>query len=142
MLVEGLEFEGYHFRAGTEFLINSISVCRDGYEAPDEFHPERWLEGKQCERGIDQDLWTYAFGAGRRSCVGYRLAQKELFVALSRLIYCFDFSPAGRLDDTKLNAFNPGEPFPVKVTPRSPAHEVLIRAEASKSGDSAVGHFF
>ncbi|CAJ2509532.1 Uu.00g145580.m01.CDS01 [Anthostomella pinea] len=132
VLVEDLEFEGYTFPAGTEFLVNSIPVCSNGYDKPSEFCPERWLGSKEHGGGVDQDLWQFAFSGGRRSCVGYKLAQKELFVAFSRLLYCFDFSAGGPFDDRKLNAFEPGEPFPVKVVVRSPAHERLVREESAK----------
>ncbi|KAI1142680.1 cytochrome P450 2C31 [Hypoxylon sp. FL0543] len=138
VLVEDLEFEGYKFPAGTEFLVNNIAVCHGDYHRPSEFLPERWLEDGDKEYGgksavsVEQDLWQFAFSAGRRSCVGYKLAQKELFVAFARLIYCFEISPAGEFSDTKLNAFDPGEPFPVNVTVRSPAHERLILDEAAK----------
>ncbi|OTA77994.1 hypothetical protein M434DRAFT_25881 [Hypoxylon sp. CO27-5] len=132
VLVEDLEFEGYKFPAGTEFLVNNVAVCYGGCHRLAEFLPERWLQGGKGASGIEQDLWQFAFSAGRRSCVGYKLAQKELFAAFARLIYCFEISSAGEFDDTKLNAFNPGEPFPVKVTVRSPAHELLILDEAAK----------
>ncbi|KAI1496434.1 cytochrome P450 2C31 [Biscogniauxia marginata] len=132
VLVEDLEFEGYVFPAGTEFLANSIPICRNGYDRAEEFSPERWLESKERGAGTEQDLWQFAFNGGRRSCVGYKLAQKELFVAFARLIYCFDFSPAGEFDDKKWDAFSLTEPFPVKATVRSPAHERLIREEAGK----------
>ncbi|KAI3317896.1 cytochrome P450 [Xylariaceae sp. AK1471] len=137
VLVEDLDFEGFQFAAGTEFLVNTISVTDQGFEDAASFKPERWLDDGDGRRdaktvGIQQNLWQFAFNAGRRSCVGYKLAQKELFVVFSRLAYCFDFSPSGAYDDAELNAFAPGEPFPVKITVRSPAYERLIRNEAVK----------
>ncbi|KAK2591581.1 hypothetical protein QQS21_010732 [Conoideocrella luteorostrata] len=92
----------------------------------------RWLDNKDGRHGVEQNLWQYAFSAGRRSCVGYKLAQKELFVAISRLLYCFDFWPAGEFNDMNLGAFNPGEPFPVEAKVRSPAYERLIRDQEAK----------
>ncbi len=92
-LVEDLDFMGYHFPAGTDFLVNSVPVCTNGYDTPLEFQPERWLEGGGSRNGIAQDLWAFAFGGGRRVCVGYKLAQKELFVAYARLLYCFEYFP-------------------------------------------------
>ncbi len=136
--VEDFEFEGYKFPAGTEFLANMISVCANDYDNPAEFRPERWLESKERGAGIEQDLWQFAFNAGRRSCVGYKLAQKELFVAFSRLLYCFEFRPAGDFDDKQLNAFKPGEPFPVRVTVRSQEHRLLICNEAAKCDDRSL----
>lgn len=126
VLTEDMEFEGYSFPAGTEFLINSISVCTNMCKDSDVFRPERWLE---TEGGLSPDLWQFAFSAGRRSCVGYKLAQKELFVAFARLLYCFNFEAAGEIDNHQLNPFRPGEPFPTKVVVRSAAHEKLIREQ-------------
>ncbi|RAQ57655.1 hypothetical protein COH20_004404 [Aspergillus flavus] len=120
------EFEGYRFPAGTEFLINSIPVCSNCYERPTEFWPERWLENDVSGGGIEQGLWQLALSGEKSSCVGDKLAQRELFGALSRLLYCFDYCLAGAIDDEKLGHFGSGEPFPVKVTIRSPAHECLF----------------
>lgn len=86
-LTEDLKFESYNFPAGTEFLINSIPVCND-VEGSENFRPERWLNGN--ESSITNGLWQ--FGGGRRICVGYKLAQTQLFVAFARLTYCFDYS--------------------------------------------------
>ena len=43
------------------------------------------------EANIIKGLWV--FGGGRRVCVGYKLAQTQLFVAFARLLYCFDYAP-------------------------------------------------
>lgn len=86
-LIQDLEFEGYHFPAGTEFLINGIAVGKD-YPEPEIFRPERWLDGN--EQAVAHGLWH--FGGGRRICVGHRVAQIELFLAFARLVYCFDYA--------------------------------------------------
>lgn len=137
VLVEDLDFEGYHFPTGTEFLINSIPVCTAGFQTPSEFCPERWLNSSWVT-AFGQEFWQFAFGAGRRSCLGYKLAQKELFVGISRTIVCFDIKPRGDFDSQQLNAFSPGEPFPVKLTVRSAAHGQMIR-EGMKSYDNTWG---
>lgn len=81
-----LEFEGYRFPAGVGFMVNEIAVCEE-CEDPEDFRPERWLNGH--ERDIAHGLWQ--FGGGRRICVGYRLAQRGLFVSVARLLLCFDY---------------------------------------------------
>lgn len=86
-LTQDLEFEGYCFPAGTDFVINSLAVCAD-CEEPASFKPERWLDDKVDN--IIHGLWQ--FGGGRRVCVGYGIAHQELFLAYSRLIYCFDIT--------------------------------------------------
>ena len=87
-LTRDLEFEGYCFPAGTEFLMNSFPVAH-GVDGPNAFWPDRWMDGH--EASITQDLWV--FGGGRRICVGYKMAQTQLFVAFVRLLYCFDYAP-------------------------------------------------
>ena len=87
-LTEEIEYEGYNFPVGTNFLINTIAVCSE-CEAPDEFRPERWLDGN--ETNVVHDFW--GFGGGRRICVGYKVVQQALFVAIARLIYCYEITP-------------------------------------------------
>jgi cytochrome P450 len=88
-LTEDLEFEGYRFPKHTNFVINNAATAQDTdyFENPDEFRPERWLDGRES----DILHGTTTFGGGRRVCVGYRLAQKSLYLNIARLIYCFDF---------------------------------------------------
>jgi len=86
-LVQDLEFEGYTFPTGTCFVINNMAIGQE-CEEPDEYKPERWMEDGMQETAL-HDFWQ--FGGGRRVCVGYKLAQQELFIAMSRLAYCFDF---------------------------------------------------
>lgn len=83
---EDIDFEGYHFPAGIGFVINEVAVGNE-CDSPDDFIPERWLDGHETD--IAHGLWQ--FGGGRRICVGYRLAQRSLFLNISRLIQCFDF---------------------------------------------------
>ncbi|KAI0900260.1 cytochrome P450 2C31 [Annulohypoxylon nitens] len=138
LLTDDIEFEGYHFPAGTEFLVNTIAVARHGRSSPADFYPERWFDESSNEEksrgdaGIDQGLWQYAFAAGKRSCVGYKVAQKEILLAYARLFYCFNFFPVGEFDVSRLEIPSIGEPFPIKVAVRSPAHERLIREKSEK----------
>jgi cytochrome P450 len=81
-----ISFEGYHFPAGTGFVINEVPVCGE-CDDPGEFKPERWLDGNEADiaHGLRQ------FGGGRHICVGYRLAQRSLFVNVARLVQPFDY---------------------------------------------------
>lgn len=85
---QDIEFEGYHFPAGTGFSINGPAVCSE-CENPESFMPERWLNGHEFD--IAHGLWQ--FGGGRRICVGYRLAQNSLFINIARLVQCIDYRP-------------------------------------------------
>ncbi|PVH91717.1 cytochrome protein [Periconia macrospinosa] len=125
--LQDFEFEGYYFPAGVGFIINGIPVANE-CEEPEKFKPERWLDG--YEKDVAHGLWQ--FGGGRRICVGYRLAQRGLFLNIARLLYCFNFTAKGPLDSTVLNHHMTDEPFPVGVEIRSKRHERLIVEEATK----------
>lgn len=84
---EDLEFEGFLFPAGTEFVINGLAVGTD-CEHPEVFEPQRYLDGN--DGNVTHGLWH--FGGGRRICIGYRLGQKELFIAFARLLCCFNYT--------------------------------------------------
>ncbi|PYH91800.1 cytochrome P450 [Aspergillus ellipticus CBS 707.79] len=128
-LTADMEFEGYSFPAGVGFVINEVPVCNE-CEDPDDFKPERWLDGHETD--VAHGLWQ--FGGGRRICVGYRLAQRGLFINVARLVMCFDYAAGGPIDSSKLNHHMTEEPFPMKVTVRSEEHARLIRDEASREG--------
>ncbi|KZL66377.1 cytochrome P450 [Colletotrichum tofieldiae] len=126
-LTEDLEFDGHFIPAGTCFLINSIGLSSE-FDNANEFQPERWIGGP----GADTIPNFWGFGGGRRICVGWKVAEQALFIAFARLLYCFELSPSGPIDDEKLNHQALNEPFPVKATVRSARHASLIEEEASK----------
>lgn len=82
-----IEFEGHLFPAGTGFVINEIAIS-DECDDAECFKPERWLDGHETD--VSHGIWQ--FGGGRRICVGYRLAQRGLFVNIARLVFCYDFT--------------------------------------------------
>lgn len=87
-LSQDLEFEGYVFPAGTNFAPNEAYITLGPeHKDPQRFYPERWLNGKEGD--VLNGIW--AFGGGRRVCVGYRLAQRSLFINIAKIAYCFDF---------------------------------------------------
>ena len=88
-LTEVLHYKGYCFPQGTNFLINTIASCSRVQDAKD-FRPGRWM-GETAEEQSPEA--HFGFGAGRRICVGYKLAEQTLFLASARLIQCFDFRP-------------------------------------------------
>lgn len=87
-LIRDDEYEDYRFPAGTVVTINNwaISLNPKEYDNPTRFDPDRFL---------NDDLWNptkghYGYGAGRRTCAGFKVAQNSMFVFFSRFIYCFD----------------------------------------------------
>ena len=73
-------------------VINEAAVS-DECEEPEKFKPERFLDGH--EQDVLHGVWQ--FGGGRRVCVGYRLAQRGLFLNIARLVLCYNLTAVGVL---------------------------------------------
>jgi phenylacetate 2-hydroxylase len=81
------EYKGVVIPDGTTVFLNAWAVHHDEsrYGDVDVFRPERFMEEK--EDGSSQA--HYSFGAGRRMCAGVHLANRELYSAISKLVYFF-----------------------------------------------------
>ena len=132
-LTSPLEYDGYRFPPGTSFLINNIALQDLRWQDGDKFCPERFIDNGN---EMDPTTGLWAFGGGRRICPGYRVAQQALFVAFARIAYCFNIVADGEFDDQQLNRSILGEPFPVRIEPRSEAHCKLIQTEEAKTKES------
>ncbi|XP_059298791.1 6,7,8-trihydroxycoumarin synthase-like isoform X2 [Lycium ferocissimum] len=88
--------EGYEIQPGTIIHVNSWAIARDPeiWENPEEFIPERFLNNDIDFKGQDYEL--IPFGAGRRGCPGITLGVASTELALSNLLYAFDWElPCG-----------------------------------------------
>jgi cytochrome P450 len=83
------DYEGYHFEAGTIFTVNQWTNHLDPkeHEDPYTFIPDRYMN----EYLYDGLQGHWGFGCGRRVCVGWNIAMRNMWIVFSRLIYCFDF---------------------------------------------------
>uniref|UniRef100_A0A8C3SB23 Cytochrome P450 family 27 subfamily B member 1 n=1 Tax=Chelydra serpentina TaxID=8475 RepID=A0A8C3SB23_CHESE len=82
-----------------EYLIprkTLITLChfatsRDArfFPEPDCFKPERWLQ----KDAAHHPYASIPFGAGKRSCVGRRIAELEVHLALARILMHFEVKP-------------------------------------------------
>jgi cytochrome P450 len=88
-----VEYNGYHFPAGTNFTGNMWAIHRNpkDFPNPDEFRPERFLNG--LERPYPNARGSNPFGYGRRQCSGQPFAEQGLLFSLARLIWAFDIQP-------------------------------------------------
>ncbi|XP_072263252.1 25-hydroxyvitamin D-1 alpha hydroxylase, mitochondrial [Pyxicephalus adspersus] len=59
------------------------------FSDPNEFKPERWLKKDDCHHPYA----SIPFGFGKRSCIGRRIAELEVYLALSRILTHFEVRP-------------------------------------------------
>jgi cytochrome P450 len=93
-LVEPMELGGRMLPAGVSIVpsIHLVHRRADIYERPNEFLPERFLEG---EGGQAPGTYTWIpFGGGVRRCLGAAFAQFEMEVVLRELVLARDIAPA------------------------------------------------
>ena len=120
------------------------------YPDPQRFNPDRYMDhpsndltAGECIHTSDlrlRDHWS--FGAGRRVCAGYNLAENSLLMLTARLLWAFDVRPA--LDASSgeqvkydlwnyapIRLFGP-KPFPVVFQVRDDKKkEFILKTEAS-----------
>ncbi|KAG8730535.1 hypothetical protein FRC11_006492 [Ceratobasidium sp. 423] len=110
------------------------------YEEPHLFKPERFINHtmSMVDSAAQADPSKrdhFAFGAGRRICPGIQMAEQDMFLALSKLLWAFEFSaPPGTNIDTEQSAFfgeavRRPKPFPLIITPRSDRRVATIKRE-------------
>ncbi|XP_051135400.1 ent-kaurene oxidase [Andrographis paniculata] len=87
---EDVQIGGYHIARGTELAINIYGCNMDSklWESPDDWMPERFLNGKGETMELQK---TMAFGAGKRVCAGALQAMLISCVAIGRFVQEFQW---------------------------------------------------
>ncbi|KAK3557469.1 hypothetical protein QTP70_027928, partial [Hemibagrus guttatus] len=85
---------GYWFPKETQFHLCHYAASHDENEFPDAgaFNPERWMRGTPS-RSQHHPYSSIPFGVGVRACVGRRVAELEMYFALSRLMQHYEVRP-------------------------------------------------
>jgi cytochrome P450 len=83
--IEEVELDGYHFPAGTFFIVSQwvLHHLPDIWGDPETFRPERWdpANGQKVPQGA-----YFPFGAGPRICIGMPFAQLETKLLLATIL--------------------------------------------------------
>ncbi|TDL15532.1 cytochrome P450 [Rickenella mellea] len=148
-------YEGHFIPAGTLIFPNVWAMHHDEsiYPDPEDFKPERFL----AEDGVTpihyaddaKDLGVHTFGFGRRSCIGYTVANNALALNAASIVFAFHIDKA---KDASGNDITPDPndlldeglavrptPFECKITPRSPAIvEMINAAKVRYDGKSGI----
>ncbi|KAF8605478.1 cytochrome P450 [Ceratobasidium sp. AG-I] len=142
-------YDGYFLPKDSTVLCNSWAIHHnpDRYDEPEKFKPERFIGDNMpmadsIAQGDPLKRDHFAFGAGRRVCPGIQTAEQDIFIALARLLWAFEFSapPGVEIPTDHLTAFvgrNIRVPadFPLVIKVRSERRAQTIEREMIAARD-------
>ncbi|KAH7913776.1 cytochrome P450 [Hygrophoropsis aurantiaca] len=120
-------YEGYYIPKGATIIPNAWAMAHDEtkYSNSFEFIPERFIKP---DGTLNDDQVTFAFGFGRRICVGRYFADASLWSAMALMLHTFNFGKTNDANGKEIEidvkwstgvAIHP-LPFPCSITPRNP----------------------
>ncbi|KAJ2905584.1 cytochrome P450 oxidoreductase [Zalerion maritima] len=134
-------YMGYNIPKGATVINNVWAIHMDPKRSPDprRFDPERFAGDDttlyQSAMGDTKKRDTFVFGAGRRLCQGIHIAERSLFLAMSRLLWGFEFSPtagyAYDIEDLVGSITVQPAKYPAVIKPRS-REKAAIMADAAR----------
>ncbi|KAE8378183.1 cytochrome P450 [Aspergillus bertholletiae] len=140
--------DGKHLPKGATVFINGWALHHDERRYPnhDVFDPDRYAGYTRLasEYAVSSDYENrdhYNYGTGRRLCPGVHLAERNLFLGISKLLWAFNFekeidgngNPV-EPDTDPVSGYSEGfiisaKPFPCRVSPRSDKRQETIMRE-------------
>ncbi|KAM5370218.1 hypothetical protein ACJZ2D_008621 [Fusarium nematophilum] len=137
-------YEDHFIPKDSVVVLNWWAIHRDPnlHPDPDTFKPSRYLsrplsaaEYMNSQDPYERDHFTY--GAGRRSCPGVHLAEKSLFIVISRVLWGFNIRKKMDAEGHPIEPttrmlpgfFSVPEPFECDIICRSEMHERIMRRE-------------
>ncbi|KAH9998122.1 cytochrome P450 [Russula compacta] len=137
---EDFVYNGMYIPKNTTLILNCYEIHHNEEKYPDPFtfNPDRFLgdtltcaESSKLPNAMDRDHW--AFGAGRRICPGIHVAERELWLAISRLLWAYNIQcPPGEsisLDEYEGESGRTPLPYRLSLTPRHDRVQSLLEAE-------------
>ncbi|KAL2838959.1 cytochrome P450 [Aspergillus pseudoustus] len=139
------EYMGYFIPKGAGVMNNVWGIHMDPkrHSNPREFNPDRYKDDQQslgdaAANPVASKRDAFTFGAGRRICPGIHVAERSLFLGMSRILWAFDIRPAvdekGKEILPDANRLTQGfvcmpEEFPARIAPRSKERAEMVRKE-------------
>jgi cytochrome P450 len=143
---------GYRIPKDATVILNVWAIHMDPNRHPDprRFDPVRYINDHQTsiDAANNPDATQrdhFVFGAGRRRCQGMHIADRSIFLALSRMLWAFDFKrpvdPISQreivpdMDDLADGMMSLPNPFQADIQPRNAYKAQCVRdewAEVSK----------
>lgn len=118
---EDMVVGGYFIPSGTQLALCHYTTSHDGavFDRPGEFQPCRWMRRTVTER-VD-NFAVIPFGYGVRSCVGRRIAELEIYLALVQLLQAFEIQlppETGPIPAKTHGLLGPGKPIALMFVDR------------------------
>ncbi|KAK3937785.1 phenol 2-monooxygenase [Diplogelasinospora grovesii] len=158
-LAEDDHVDGYLLPKGSDVFINAYGMHHDEerFPNPEVFDPDHYKGVTALASELANGDWAnrdhYGYGSGRRLCPGIHLAERNLFLAIAKMLWGFNISP-GR--DEKGDVIEPdvscekaysagflvcAEPFPCIIKPRSDERRQTILREFEKAKTEVFSRF-
>ncbi|ROL50455.1 Sterol 26-hydroxylase, mitochondrial [Anabarilius grahami] len=116
---------GHFFPKKTTFSMSHYAISRDEKVFPEawKFKPDRWLRDGRTR---PNPFGSIPFGFGVRGCVGRRIAELEMHLALARLIKLFEIRPdptVGEVQSVYRSVLAPDRQVNLHFVERPKTHE-------------------
>lgn len=119
ILQDDIEVCGYHLPAGTHVQANIFGMSRNEklFPNPLEYRPSRWAGTNPDNRF--KAIYNLVWGHGARMCIGRRIAEQEIFIALTKILQNFRMEYHEEDVEPVLNTvMTPDRPLRIKFLPR------------------------
>ncbi|KAF2186188.1 putative cytochrome P450 [Zopfia rhizophila CBS 207.26] len=140
------EYNGYFIPKGSSLMMNVWTLNNTNRTNPRIFDPSRHsAEATALEsNGINPNSSArphFTFGAGRGVCPGFHVAERGLFMAISKMLWAFKFERIPGSEKIVQDAVTPGfivRPVDYKcaITPRDEKRVEIIRREWQQAQES------
>uniref|UniRef100_A0A8C2BI56 Si:ch211-113j14.1 n=1 Tax=Cyprinus carpio TaxID=7962 RepID=A0A8C2BI56_CYPCA len=115
--------DNYWFPKKTQFHLCHYAVSHDerNFPEPERFVPDRWLRDSPS-RSQHHPYSSVPFGVGVRACVGKRVAELEMYFALSRLMQHYEVRTeegAPSIQPKTRTLLIPSKPIDLQFIPRA-----------------------
>ena len=103
---------------GTTVLMSPWAIHRNPklFEEPDQFVPERWLDGLSSRL---PKFAFFSFSSGPRRCVGSSYAMMEATIAIATILPRFRLTSSTRVDPAPSLTLRPAGGMPIGLAPRA-----------------------
>ncbi|KAH8198291.1 hypothetical protein TruAng_007541 [Truncatella angustata] len=154
-VIQDDEYLGYKIPKGAGVMWNVWAVANDAKRHPNprKFDPTRWAGDHQTSAQAASNSNPskrdhFVFGAGRRLCQGMHIADRSLFLAISRLLWAFDFLRANDehgqeivpdMSDLTEGMLIQPRPFRAVITPRNAFKAECVQKEWAQMAELLDG---